>query len=217
MNKLFSLVLTFTISSTSLAQLELKGVMGINFLSTPSLNDYLDQSFSNSSGQSTSISSAVNFAVEAGYFFSPEFLLSLEGAYQIYSYNSTSDQGTFEFNWNSFMPSILAYYVLGGEGYNFKFGGGAGLRFSMVQQKIYGPKYDYSSTGVGFLLRAEGNTLLSGNLYANIGVDVNYDINGKPEKSNGSKIIYSKHEIVDLNSFSLGVRLGIAYYFGRND
>ncbi len=217
MNKFFTLLAVLIISTLVPAQTELKGVMGINFLSTPSLNDYINQNFSNPNKQQGSFNSAVNFALEAGRFISPEFLLSIEGVYQITSYTNQISFGQYEFNWNSIMPSVIAYYVIAGKGYNLKFGGGAGIRFSSVEEKQnwIGQFRDLSSTGFGFLVRADGNTLLSGNFYANIGVEVRYDLNGEPKDSGGNPLRNNvQNENVSLNSFTLGVRLGIAYYFG---
>ena len=208
MNKFITLFVII-ISSLTLAQTELKGDMGINFISTPSLTDYINQNFSNPNQQQGSFNSAVNFAVEFGHFFSPEFLMSIEGVYQISSYTNQISFGQYDFNWNAIMPSVIAYYVLGGKGYNLKFGGGAGIRFSSVEEKQNwnGQTRNLNSTGFGFLVRADGNTLLSGNL--------RYDLNGEPEDSGGNPLRNNvQNENVDLNSFSIGIRLGIAYYFG---
>ena len=216
MNKFITLFVVI-ISSLTLAQTELKGDMGINFISTPSLTDYINQNFSNPNQQQGSFNSAVNFAVEFGHFFSPEFLMSIEGVYQISSYTNQISFGQYDFNWNAIMPSVIAYYVLGGKGYNLKFGGGAGIRFSSVEEKQNwnGQTRNLNSTGFGFLVRADGNTLLSGNLYANIGAEIRYDLNGKPEDSGGNPLRNNvQNENVNLNSFSIGIRLGIAYYFG---
>jgi hypothetical protein len=60
---------------------------------------------------------------------------------------------------------------------------------------------------VGFLLKADGNTLLSGSLYANIGADLRYDINGKYTNAGTGREI-------KLDAFSVGIRLGITYIFG---
>ena len=61
---------------------------------------------------------------------------------------------------------------------------------------------DYSSTGFGVVLRAEGNTVLSENLYANIGLDIRYDANGEPSDSDGNKIT-NFNENVNFNSLSI--------------
>jgi hypothetical protein len=118
------------------------------------------------------------------------------------------------------MPSVMAYYVLLGNGFNFKFGGGAGPRFVNVSEnkKWQGTEDSYSSIGFGGLLRVEGNTALAENVYANIGLDLRYDINGEPEDNNSNKLVNNvKSENVNFNTFSLGVKLGISYLFGGSN
>ena len=113
------------------------------------------------------------------------------------------------------MPSILGYYVLNGTGYNFKFGGGAGVRLLSVDESLpgTGSSDNYSSTGYGFILRAEGNTAIAENVYAHIAADVRYDVNGEPENNgeNLYNVVYKEN--VNFNSLSFGIRLGISYQF----
>jgi len=201
------------------AQTELKATMGINFISIPSVQDYINQSYQ-PSVQLGSFSTAVIFTIEAGQFLSSNFELGLEIPYQIYSYNNNFGQGQYDLTYNSVLPSVMAYYAIVGNGYNFKFGGGAGPRFISVIESPEGltSEVDYSSTGFGVVLRAEGNTVLSDNLYANIGVDVRYDLNGEPTKNDGSKINNPVlEENVNFTSFAVGVKLGISYLFGVAD
>jgi hypothetical protein len=205
----------------SYSQVELKGTMGINFLSIPSVQDYINQSYPLGEEIGT-FSTAVIFAGEGGYFISNNFVMSVEIPYQIYSYNSNIGSGQYELIYNSLLTSVLAYYVLKGDGYNFKFGGGVGPRFVRVSEtkKWQGTETDFSSTGFGVVLRAEGNTILGSNLYANIGFDMRYDVNGEPEDSGGNKLSYrsnSQNEIVNFNSFAVGVRLGVSYLIGGSD
>jgi hypothetical protein len=197
--------------SFAYAQTELKATMGINFISIPSVQDYINQSYTSNVEVGT-FSSAVIFSIEAGQFLSSNFELGLEVPYQIYSYNNNVGLGQYDLTYNSILPSVIAYYALVGNGYNFKIGGGAGPRFVSVKE------VDYSSTGFGIVVRAEGNTVLSENLYANIGVDIRYDVNGEPSDSGGEKIINTGlNENVNFNSFSAGVKLGISYLFGVAD
>ena len=111
------------------------------------------------------------------------------------------------------MFSVLNFYVLHGDGYSFKFGGGAGLRFLSADEKLPGTTLTttYSSTGYGVLLRAEGNTLLGGNIYAKIAAQAGYDINGEP-KNNGQHL-GNANEAVNFNSLSVGLSLGVSYIF----
>ena len=217
MKKITLLFLLIIVSNFTLAQIELKGTMGINFLSFPSVQDYINENFAPSNAQLSTFSSAVIFTAEVGTFLSKSFELSIEIPYQIYSYTENVGPGQYELAYNSFMPSAMAYYVLLGTGYNVKFGGGLGVRFINVTEgkKLQGTEDTFTSVGFGGVLRAEANTALAENVYANIGVDMRYDLNGEPENSNGNTLENNvKGENVNFDTFSLGVKLGISYLFG---
>lgn len=217
MKNITLLFLLIIISKLSLAQIELKGTMGINFLSVPSVQDYINENFASSDAQLGTFNSAVIFTGEIGTFLGKDFELSLEIPYQIYSYTENVGLGQYELAYNSFIPSVMAYYVLIGNGFNFKFGGGAGPRFVSVSEnkKWQGTEESFSSIGFGGLLCVEGNTALAENVYANIGLDLRYDLNGEPENSGGDKLVNNvKGENVNFNTFSMGIKLGISYLFG---
>lgn len=219
MKKTIFVTLFVLISSFTSAQVEVKGVMGIYFLSAPSMLDYINQKFAPSNDQLGSFVSSVMFAGEAGFFISKSFVISGEFAYQIYSYTTNNINGKYDLVYNNIMPTILCYYVLSGDGYNIKFGGGPGIRFVSVDQSLpaTGITTTYTSVGYGVVGRIEGNTLLGGSVYANIGVDVRYDINGEPK--NGGTPLYNNinEENVNFDTFALGVRLGITYLFGGSN
>ncbi|HLG31962.1 MAG TPA: hypothetical protein VI362_02895, partial [Ignavibacteriaceae bacterium] len=120
MKKIFTLAIIIFCSTYSFTQIEVKAVMGINFLSVPSMQDYIN--FSHPDDQLGSFNSAVIFAGEFGYFFSPSFVMSIEGAYQLFSYTNVSTSGKYEMVYVCIPVSVLGYYVIGGEGYNLKFG-----------------------------------------------------------------------------------------------
>ncbi|MCH6574791.1 MAG: hypothetical protein IH795_06245 [Bacteroidetes bacterium] len=144
---------------------------------------------------------------------------ALEVAYQLYSFSDVKPQGKDELSFGNLMPSLMGYYVLRGDGYNFKFGGGVGVRFVSVDEtrNINTAKINYTSTGYGFVARVEGNTLLGSSIYANIGADIRYDVNGEPE-NNGTPLHNNlQNENVNFNAFSIGVRLGITYIIGGNN
>jgi hypothetical protein len=214
MKKTAILFLLIILSDFSLAQIELKGTMGINFLSVPSMQDYIN--FSHPDDQLGTFNSAIIFSLEGGYFLSPSFLVSLEGAYQLFSYTNVSTVGKYEMVFNIIPVTAMGYYVIRGEGYNLKFGSGIGPRFINAEESLpgMGTTDSYTSTGAGIIIRCEGNTFLGGNFYANLGADLKYDLNGEPE-NNGEKLTNSVYgENVNFNTFSLGVKLGISYLFG---
>lgn len=220
MKKKIIILLMIIAANFSFAQIEVKGTMGINFLSSPSMQDYINENFAPSSAQLSTFNSAVIFTGEVGTFLSNDFEMSIEIPYQIYSYTENVGLGQYELAYNSFMPSVMAYYVLLGSGFNFKFGGGAGPRFVSVTEgkKWQGTEDSFSAIGFGGLLRVEGNTALAENVYANIGFDLRYDVNGEPENSNGDTLVNNvKGENVNFDTFSLGVKLGISYLIGGSN
>lgn len=214
--KKYLLLLIVILTNLSIAQTELKATMGLNLINIPSLNDYINQIPSADQLQSFNI--APIFAIEAGYFFSQSFEAGIEVPYQIYSYSTNlAGSGQYEIYYDELLPSVMAYYVISGAGYNFKFGGGLGPRFVFVteEKKWLGTSDEYNSIGFGGLLRIEGNTVLATNLYANIGVDMRYDLNGEPENDN-AKYLYNtvEDENVNFNTFSVGIKLGVSYVIG---
>jgi hypothetical protein len=153
-------VLFLLLAANLYSQVTLRGSMGINFISNPSLKDYLNQNYA--FGQVNSFTSAVNFSVEGDYRTAQSFDLGVEAAYQISSFTYSLTAGNYNLSINYFMPSLMAYYVIDGKGYNFKFGGGAGPRFISLDETPTGIRISttYNSTGFGLLLRFDGNTSL---------------------------------------------------------
>ena len=215
------LFLTIILLSNTLAfaQFELKGTMGIYFASIPSMQDYVNQNFAPSNDQLSSFVSSVMFAGEAGVFLSPGFETTLELAYLLYSYTNGSSSGQYDLTFSNLMPTVFAYYVIAGTGYNFKFGGGLGPRFVNVDESLPATGFTttYNSVGYGIVGRIEGNTLLGSSIYANLGADIRYDVNGEPENSGTTLHNNLQNENVNFNAFSVGVRLGITYIIGGNN
>jgi hypothetical protein len=212
-NILILSIIIFT--KLSFAQIELKGTMGINLISVTSAQDYINQNYAPYDDELNTFNTAVIFTGEVGYFFNEKFEMSVDLPYQIFSYNTNIEgAGQYDLYFDTFMPSVMAYYVLSGVGYNFKFGGGVGPRFSFVteEKKWQGTSEEFTSTGFGGVLRIEGNTSLAENVYANIGADMRYDVNGEPENDNGNNLVNNvEGETVNFNSFSVGIKLGISY------
>ncbi len=210
-----ALLLFFLFTAISYSQFDIRGGMGIDFISAPSYSDYINQSFAAPGNQLSSFNSAIVFSLEFAYHMQQSYHIAIEGAYLINSFTSTDITGKYEFAYTIIMPSVLNYYVIQGNGYNFKFGGGAGLRLLNADESIpaTGITNKYSSTGFGFILRAEGNTSLGGNVYANVGADMCYDLIGDIEGS--GKKLYNNvmKENVNMNSLSFGIKLGVSYYF----
>ena len=107
----------------------------------------------------------------------------------------------------------MAYYVIPGQGYKIKIGGGLGPRFSSLEEKYPSYSETYTSTGFGILAKADGSTTLGGNLYAYIGGDLRLDINGSLKRNGENFKNKINNENVNLNSISAGLKLGVVYLF----
>ncbi len=210
MKYLFSVLAAMMYLSQGYAQNEVHAGMGINFGSTPSLKDYINQIAGYD--EMASFNSAVIFSAEYDHAVSNTYDIGLEVAYLLSSVTFSS-YGTYDFSYHVIMPTITSYYVIRGEGYNFKFGGGVGIRLVSADESFPSSPSakNFTSTGFGFLLRAAGNTRLSDRFYVYISGDLRYDLNGdlKGWEENHS----TNYNQVNLNTFSAGVSLGITYMF----
>jgi hypothetical protein len=215
-NIFFAIIILLCQISISAQNNQLRASMGIDFINTPSLIDYINQSnFASDGSQLPTFNTAVNFSGEYGKLLNENFQLSVELAYLIYSYNASNINGRYDISYDLIMPSLLAFYVVSGKGYDFKFGGGAGIRFLSVDETLPASARsdNYTSTGFGAIIRAEGNTLLGGNVYANVITDIRYDINGEPKGNLGNLRNNVLNENVNFNSLSVGIKLGVSYFF----
>ena len=210
MKKILILSFIIIVSVFSFAQKsnEVRGSMGIDFVSVPSLKDYLELNYTD---RLSDFSSAVNFSGAYSRMVGESSQLEVELGYLLNSYNAGSSNGNYDLTYSLLMPSVLYNYVLIGKGYNFKFGGGAGIRFLSIAEKLPSDpnNYNYSSLGYGLILRAAGNTAIAQDVYAYIAADIRYDILKEPEPSAGGNKIGD----VNFSSLSFGVRLGISYQF----
>lgn len=211
MKKIIFTLVMLMLSSSLFAQFDVAGGMGISFVNNSSLEDYINIYFP-SGKKLNSFNSTVEFFIEGDYSLIENFQLGIEYAYQLFSYNAqTGSYGTYDLTYGHHKPTLLGYYVLSGTGYKFKFGGGIGYRIVSLDEQIYS-KANYSASGLGLLLRAQGHTALGGNVYVNVGLDLRYDIPGEPSNGNQYIVDNTINENVNLNSLSIGIRVGVSYF-----
>lgn len=215
MRKFLSIALLLLFSTGIKAQIDVAGGMGISFVNNSSLKDYININFAAGDNISTFYSTVEGFA-EVDYLVNKNFQIGLDYSYQYYSYNTSyGGIGQYKLSYANHKPSLVAYYVISGDGYKFKFGGGVGPRFLDLDETLPSTisSTEYSKTGFGLLGRIQAHTLLSGNVYANVGMDARYDSVGEPEDSNGNILGQLSNEVVDLNSLSISIRVGVSYFF----
>ncbi len=200
---IFILFLSLLVAKNIFAQIDVVTGMGISFVYNPSLNDYLDM---RTDDEVKAFSSTAEFYGEIDYSISDKYQVGLEYVYTLFDFSSFS-RGTYSLSYTHQKPSLLAYYVISGKGYKFKFGGGAGVRIVNLTEHFDFDE-DFSALGFGLLARVQGHTKLGDNFYANIGGTIRTDFPGTPSNSENNF-----HDNVKLNSFSSSVDIGISYFF----
>jgi len=192
------------------AQWDVSASMGLDFKSMPVYKDYINMNFSTANNQISSFKSAVSFTAEGDYKLSKSFALGLEYNLQLDSYNGVG--GLYEISYSVHRPSLMAYYIVPGAGYQFKFGGGLGYRAVVLNERII-VDTKYTASGFGLVAKAEGNTMLANHFYALIGGNIRYDATG--DVANGDQYIVNRStgDKLNLNSISFGIYLGVTFTF----
>ena len=188
------------------------GGMGISIADAPGLVKYL-----NTLENPTVLN---NFATDVEFFGGAEFPLSfewggaLEYAYLFKSYSlSVGDAGTYTVFYSLHMPTAMVHYVVTGEGYFLKFGGGIGYHTGSLEQKDpYGSDITYSAHGIGLKGQAVGQTAFDEHLYGYIGGDMRWELLGKLKSDNGT-VLQNQGRVASLSMFVVGLNFGVVYYF----
>lgn len=212
-NILASIIFLISLINLS-AQFDITGGMGISFQSTPSLKDYIDN-LAPAGEELAQYSSAVTFFGEIDYSMSPTFDLGLEYENKLFSYNTSfGGLGSYDLSYTSHSPSLLAFYVVQGAGYKFKFGGGVGYRIISVDEELptSNSVVNYSANGFGVVLKTIAHTLLGGDFYASIGADIRYDIISEASNNENTLGAAGLKEKVDFNTLAFGVKIGVSYF-----
>jgi hypothetical protein len=213
MKKIFLLLPVFLVFTNIHAQYDLNISMGLDFKSSSSLRDYINSGFSMPGNQMPTFKSSINFGIETDYEITNSLYIGAEYNLQIDSYNNSfGNGGIYDLSYNNHRPSVLTYYSVNGDGFKFKFGGGFGLRYVALTEKLIA-RDEYSASGFGFILRAVGNTLMSKNFYALIGVDVRYDLIGNLSNNKKTLINNFTGEKLNLISLSVGIFLGVTFTY----
>lgn len=193
------------------AQIDFRASMGLNFVSAPSVRDYINGNYAPSNEQIGTFNSAVEFGGEVGYEFE-NYQLGFEVAYEMSSFTYPYFGNKYEFDYGTLFTSLSGYYLIKGEGYKFKFGGGAGPTFYSVDETL--PlstiAQNYSSTGYSLFVRSDAQTKIGTNTFAYIGLDFRYANLGEP-KNNSQSI--NPTSPLSISSVTFGIKLGVVYSF----
>lgn len=219
-------LLTLCVSLSSLAAgqssnesrfVSLSAGMGISAYSATSTSDYISALLQlPEPEQLGDFTSAIEFFATPEVQLTHDWSLALEYSYLVKSYrlSSTAGPGTSEFSTSIHMPTLVLHYLVPGEGYWLKLGGGAGYYVSSFSQMLFGSgqTQSFRASAPGLKFEAVGNTMFDESFYGYIGLDARWGFDEAYSDSDGSSPSYQQ-TAPSLGFFSLGLKLGVTILF----
>jgi hypothetical protein len=177
----------------------------INALAQPTLDQRVDQ-----------FNSVAEFYIMPELQVSKEWSTAIEYSLLVKSYSITSSSGFLrtDISYEVHMPSVLVHYLIFGEGFRLKLGGGVGYHFVKFDQTFSttGVGESLRSNGVGFKLDAIGNTKFDETFYGSIGIDLRWDFPGTLSRgTEAAPIARSGPDLPKMTFFNAGVKFGVTF------
>ena len=177
----------------------------INALTQPTLDQRVDQ-----------FNSVAEFYVVPELQVSKEWSAGVEYSLLIKSYtiNGSSGFSRTDISYQVQMPSVLVHYLVFGEGYRLKLGGGIGYHFVRFDQTFssIGTGETLKSSGLGFKLDATGNTKFDETFYGSIGIDLRWDFLGTlSREATVPQTARSGPDLPKMSFFNAGVKFGVTF------
>lgn len=188
--------------------------MGINLDTDIGMVNFIN-SFVYPADRANDFETAVDFFGSCEFPVSGEWGAKLEYAYLFKSYNFTQNSaGISSLFYSVTMPTLIAQYVIPGNGYFVKFGAGAGYHFGKVTTNdiVYGGTSQYHAQGVGVKLEAVGQTAFDEHLFGYIAGDMRWEFLGTVKDANGAAL-QNQQYAASLSLFTAGLIFGLTYYF----
>jgi hypothetical protein len=191
--------------------------LGISVQSAPLLANYI-----NALTQPTIDQRVDQFNSVAEFYFVPELQVSREWSTAIeyslliksFTINNSSGFARTDISYEVHMPSVLVHYLVFGEGFRLKLGGGVGYHFVKFDQTFSttGTGETLRSSGPGFKLDATGNTKFDETFYGSIGIDLRWDFLGRLSRDAGApQIARSGPDLPKMSYFNAGVKFGVTF------
>jgi hypothetical protein len=187
--------------------------MGVAYINPTDVVDMLNGAF-RPTERLPDFHAGVNFFASGFVPLSPDWMLKIEYAYLLNTYNITAVFGPGEFTMRAHMPTVYVHYMLVDEGlYNLSGGIGVGYHFGALDTQ-YGTLIDtYTAHGVGGALDLQGNTAISENLFVHLDAQARWEYFGELHNAAGkSPGVNARGEPAVLSWFSVDARIGFSYY-----
>lgn len=182
--------------------------LGVNAHTDPTILDYINAlTYPSPDQKLTGFTSASEFFITPEVQVSDAWSVGLEYSYLIKSYNSVG-QYQVDFSYSVQMPTLLVHYLIPGDGYWLKVGGGIGGAFGTLTENYLqiGAGESSTASGPGFKIEAVGNTKFDEHFWGSIGVDLRWVYAGAFKGGLSTSAPTPK-----LDFFSAGVKFGVTF------
>jgi len=191
--------------------------MGVRALSAPSLVNYMSAVAQPRIDQRLDeFTTVVEFSICPELQVADEWSVGLEYGLLLKSYSLDDRSGLLhtDISYQVHMPTLLVHYLVFGEGYRLKAGGGIGYHVARYTQSFptYGTGENFHTGGLGVKLDAVGNTKFDETFYGSIGVDLQWDFLGTLKRADGSDVVDKATGMIPkMNLFSVGLTFGVMF------
>jgi hypothetical protein len=190
--------------------------MGVEYLSPRDIVDMINSAGFHPRERQPEFHAGVNFFGAGFVPLTGDWMLKVEYAYVLNTYNIDSQFGPGEFTMKAHLPTIILHYIFVDEGlYNLSAGAGMGYHFGELSVSYSTLVDSYTATGPGGLLELQGNTAIGEDLFVHLGVQARWE--GIGELRNGiagaAPGINAQGDPARMGWFSVGARIGMSYYF----
>lgn len=191
--------------------------MGVNAHSAPSVSDYVNLAAQPGWGERfEEFSSSMEFFIVPEIRILEDWSLGFEYSVMTKSHRVTQSAGIgdSEFSYTIQLPSVLASYVVSGNGYLLKFGGGVGYAAGDFSQRLFGSAQssDFQSKGLTAKVGVAGNTKFDEHFYGSIGADLRWIAGGVFKSRSGAETRVGGTRAT-MSFFNIGLKFGVMIGF----
>jgi len=150
--------------------------IGVDGFYAPTINDYINALTIPAPSQKLfGFTSASEFFVALEVQVAQEWSVGIEYSYFLKSYSAVGSY-PWDFSYSAQLPTLLVHYLIPGEGYWLKCGGGVGYAFGNMTEKYLetGAQENFTAAGPTFKVDAVGNTEFDAHFWGSIGVDLRW-------------------------------------------
>jgi len=197
-------------ADTTVQRMSVSAGMGVSYIHATGIVDRIN-------GSGITVERAGDFVAGAEFFgavaypINRDWIVKLEYAYLIASYNIQTLYPGSEFTIHTHMPTLVAQYVLIDRGvYSVKGGVGLGYHFGEYTERYGTVDATFTGSGPAAKLDLEANTAFGESFYAYLGGDIRFDFIGTltgPYPGTPGRAPAPQE-----NFFSLGAKLGFTVY-----